>query len=62
MDQIECGPRDGVMIVASGILCYFTREQIARLVTALADRFPGAELVFEYYSKPVIWGNNCSSG
>lgn len=56
--EIKHDPSDGVMIVASGIMCYFTRREIGALVRGLADHFPGAELVLEYYSKPVMWGNN----
>jgi len=43
----EVDPSLGVFIVAQGLLMYFAPESVRQLVVAIADRFPGCELVFD---------------
>ncbi|MBU0917765.1 MAG: class I SAM-dependent methyltransferase [Gammaproteobacteria bacterium] len=58
MDRIEFDPVKGLILVASGIFCYFTEQQLLELLSAMAEKFPGAQIIFESYSPPVILGNN----
>ena len=37
-----------VFISAQGLFMYFTKEQVSTLVKAIADRLPGAWLMFDY--------------
>jgi len=45
MDAVDAS--SGVMIVAQGLLMYLPPEQVGQLIAGIADRFPGAELVFD---------------
>ncbi|UGT54792.1 class I SAM-dependent methyltransferase [Nocardia asteroides] len=40
-------PARGVFVSAQGLLMYFTPEQVRDLVTAILERFPGVELMFD---------------
>ena len=42
---------DGVFAVAGGVLGYFDEGQVKTFFSALADNFPGAEMVFSAYSR-----------
>ena len=43
-----------VIFLAEGVFSYFSETQVKAVVTALAARFPGAELVFEAYSSLTV--------
>jgi hypothetical protein len=45
MDAVE--PSNGVVFVAQGLLMYLEPNEVRRLLCAVADRFPGCELVFD---------------
>ncbi|MBZ4331483.1 MULTISPECIES: class I SAM-dependent methyltransferase [unclassified Corallococcus] len=45
MDAVDAS--QGVFIVAQGLFMYFEEEQVRRLVIDIAERFPGAELLFD---------------
>ncbi len=45
MDQVD--PTSGVFIVAQGLLMYLPPEKVRQLFAAIADRFPGADFVFD---------------
>jgi O-methyltransferase involved in polyketide biosynthesis len=45
MDTVD--PSSGVFIVAQGLLMYLEPEAVRQLLAGIADRFPGAELVFD---------------
>jgi O-methyltransferase involved in polyketide biosynthesis len=45
MDAVD--PSSGVFIVAQGLLMYLESEAVHRLYSCIADRFPGAEMVFD---------------
>lgn len=48
----------GAIFYAAGVFHYFSTEQVKSLITAMADRFPGAALVFDTISdKEVSQGN-----
>jgi O-methyltransferase involved in polyketide biosynthesis len=40
-------PSSGVFIVAQGLLMYLEPESVRQLFSGIADRFPGAEMVFD---------------
>jgi O-methyltransferase involved in polyketide biosynthesis len=45
MDAVD--PSSGVFVIAQGLLMYLEPEQVRRLLCGIADRFPGAEIVFD---------------
>lgn len=45
MDAVE--PSCDVFVVAQGLLMYLAPEDVRRLLCGIADRFPGAEMVFD---------------
>jgi O-methyltransferase involved in polyketide biosynthesis len=45
MDTVD--PSSGVFIVAQGLLMYLEPEAVRQLLAGIADRFPGAEMVFD---------------
>jgi O-methyltransferase involved in polyketide biosynthesis len=46
------------LIVAEGVLAYFTEDQVRRLVLVLRERFPSAELITDAYSPFMVWTHN----
>lgn len=45
--SIEFKPEDGALFFASGVFYYFKTEDVRKLFSALAERFPGGKLVFD---------------
>jgi O-methyltransferase involved in polyketide biosynthesis len=45
MDAVDA--RSGIFVIAQGLLMYLEPEQVRHLFTRIADRFPGAEIVFD---------------
>ena len=45
MDEID--PSGGAVFVAAGVFYYFRTEDVRRLFTAMAERFPGSVLAFD---------------
>jgi O-methyltransferase involved in polyketide biosynthesis len=45
MDAVDAG--SGIFVIAQGLLMYLEPEQVRHLFTRIADRFPGAEIVFD---------------
>jgi O-methyltransferase involved in polyketide biosynthesis len=41
------GPADPILISAQGLLPYFERDQVHGLIAGIAERLPGARLVFD---------------
>lgn len=58
MDEVD-GSR-GVFITAQGLLMYFSEADVRRLLTAVFERFPGVELMFdtipEWFSRLTLKG------
>ncbi len=58
MDAVE--PGSSVFIVAQGLLMYLEPEKVRQLFCDIADRFPGAEMVFDvvprWFSRLTLWG------
>lgn len=46
-DKIEYSEEDGIVFFASGVFYYFKREDVKRLLCALAKRFPGGKIAFD---------------
>jgi len=43
-----------VIFIAAGVFVYFEEEQVKKLLLELADNFPGADIIFEIYSKQML--------
>ena len=54
MDALDSQAGRHILFLAEGLLVYLEEADVKRLVQALAERFPGAELVCEAYSPAVI--------
>ena len=46
-DQIQFHPEDGIVFTAGGLFYYFEKEQVRRLLCAMAERFPGGIITFD---------------
>jgi len=46
-----------VIFLAEGVFAYFTEADVKRVITAISERFPGADLVFDAYSSFIVWGH-----
>ncbi len=64
-EQIDISENSKVIIIAEGLLMYFTEEEVAQIITLLANRFPGAHMFFDvvhsYFinkkiSSTFLWG------
>lgn len=44
-------PGAPLMVLAAGVLMYFPEAEVKRLITTLAERFPGAEMQFDTISR-----------
>jgi len=51
-------PTDGLFMFARGVLCYLDTADLKRLFSALAIRFPRAEMIFNSYNVIGRWGGN----
>ena len=46
-DEIDFDPAEGIVFTAGGLFYYFEKEQVRRLLCAMADRFPGGMITFD---------------
>ncbi|MHA1111937.1 MAG: class I SAM-dependent methyltransferase [Promethearchaeota archaeon] len=51
MDEIPFTKENGVFFIAGGFFLYFEEEKVNLLITTLADRFPGGEIIFDGSTK-----------
>jgi O-methyltransferase involved in polyketide biosynthesis len=51
MYVVPFDPEKGIFIMAGGLFMYFTKEEIAQLLTTMAEKFPGGEVIFDHTSK-----------
>lgn len=49
-DQAPFDPRKGVIFLAAGVLHYLSQEAVRKLVSGMAERFPGGVFVFDFVS------------
>jgi O-methyltransferase involved in polyketide biosynthesis len=54
MDVLSGQAGKHILFLAEAVLVYLEEANVKRLVRALAERFPGAELVCEAYSPVVV--------
>ncbi|MBP3762867.1 MAG: class I SAM-dependent methyltransferase [Bacteroidales bacterium] len=50
-DRIGFDPARGAVFFASGVLVYIKKEEVRRLLCAMAERFPGARFAFDASNK-----------
>lgn len=50
--------RSKVLFVSGGVLVYLKEEEMRRLFLDLIKEFPGSEIVFDIYSKMLLWLRN----
>jgi O-methyltransferase involved in polyketide biosynthesis len=43
------------LVVAEGLMIYLPRNKGLALLHAITDRFPSGELIFDAYSRPMLW-------
>ncbi len=64
-EEISLPDDSTVIIIAEGLLMYFTEEEVSQILTLLANRFPGAHMFFDivhsYFinkkiSSTFLWG------
>ncbi len=53
-DQVDFNPAQGIFIIAGGFIYYFQESEISALFGALAQKFPGGELIFDCVSNLAI--------
>lgn len=46
-DKLDYRQEEGIVFFASGVFYYFKREDVKRLLCALAEYFPGGKIVFD---------------
>lgn len=46
-DKIPFDPMDGIVFTAGGLFYYFEKEQVRKLLRAMADHFPGGMITFD---------------
>lgn len=46
-DEIDFRPEDGIVFTAGGLFYYFEKDQVRRLLRAMAERFPGGVIAFD---------------
>ena len=57
MDEVATGD-EAPLIVAEGVLYFFTLQEIKELLVRLADRFPGSSIVFDAQSPLMLRHSN----
>ena len=52
---LKSDPQQDLLFLAEGVLMFLEGTQVMRLVRTLADRFPGAEFVFDTFTPFFAW-------
>lgn len=60
MDLIHYNPGDDVFVMSCGVLMYFQRDDVRRLIDAIGHRFPGAVMCFDYENARMLARSNRS--
>jgi O-methyltransferase involved in polyketide biosynthesis len=47
-----------VFFMSGGVLVYLKEEEIKKVFLALVEEFPGSEIVFDLYSRALLWMRN----
>lgn len=62
MEKLGRGPQQPVLLIAEGLFCYFDEADLRRLFTAIADRLPGAELLFQSVAPWIVGRQRAVAG
>ena len=57
-DHISFDPAKGIVFTAGGLFYYFEKEQVRRLLCAMAERFPGGMITFDAVNSLGLKGVN----
>lgn len=57
-DEVGFRPEDGIVFTAGGLFYYFEKEQVRRLLCAMAERFPGGMITFDAVNAMGLKGVN----
>lgn len=57
-DKIDFDPAEGAVFTAGGLFYYFEKEQVFRLLCAMAERFPGGMIAFDAVNAAGLKGVN----
>ncbi|MFV0400061.1 MAG: class I SAM-dependent methyltransferase [Oscillospiraceae bacterium] len=57
-DDVDFLPENGIIFVSGGVFYYFHEEDLQRIFSAMAERFPGGELYFDAESPIAVKGSN----
>ena len=57
-DEVPFEVGQGAVILAAGVLHYLTYDAVARLISEMAQRFPGGIFVFDFISEKGMSGGN----
>ena len=58
MDLMGYNPGDDVFIMSCGVLLYFQRDEVKRLIDDIGRRFPGAVMFFDYENAKMLAKSN----
>lgn len=58
LDAVSVHRQRPFLFLVEGVLMYFEEAQVKSLVLMLRDHFPGAELVFDAFSRFFVWASN----
>jgi O-methyltransferase involved in polyketide biosynthesis len=58
LDHLSAWQPRPFLFLAEGVFMYFDEAQVRSLLLSLCGRFPGAELVFDGFSRLIVWANN----
>ncbi len=58
LDTVSVYRKRPFLFLAEGVFMYFEEAQVKSLVLMLRQRFPGAELVFDAFSRFLVRANN----
>lgn len=62
MEKLGREPRQPLLLIAEGLFCYFDEADLRRLFTAIADRLPGAELLFQSVAPWIVGRQGAVAG
>jgi O-methyltransferase involved in polyketide biosynthesis len=54
--ELDTNPADRVLLVAEGLLSYFTQEEHRTIFNCLATHFPGQQMLFQTFAPSLIEG------
>lgn len=57
-DKIDFNPAEGIVFTAGGLFYYFEKDQVRRLLCAMAERFPGGMITFDAVNSLGLKGVN----